>query len=87
MIARFRIALAEPATHDLTSQLRNFGEYLANILEGKAQLNMNEIDAAIDHFWIVVNKKHDLGEVIMALKRRTRPAVSDSHFTMERVGD
>jgi hypothetical protein len=86
MTTRFRIGLAEPATQDLTSQLRNFGEYLANLLEGKGHLDMKQVDAATDHFWVTVSEKRNLGEVLTALKKRTRPVVSDSHFTLESAG-
>ena len=87
MIARFRIGLAESSTPDLTSQLRNFGEYLAGLLEGKGHLDMKQVDAATDHFWVLVSEKRNLGEVVTALKRRTRPMVADSHFTLERAQD
>ncbi len=87
MITRFRIGLAEPATHDLTPQLRNFGEYLATLLKGKCHIDMEQVDAATDHFWITVSKKRNLGAVLTALKERTRPTVPESEFTLERVQD
>ena len=87
MIARFRIGLAEPATHDLTSQLRNFGEDLARLLKGKCHLDMKQVDAATDHFWITVSKKRNLGAVLTLLKECTRPTVTGSEFTLERAQD
>jgi hypothetical protein len=48
---------------------------------------MKEVDAARDHFWVVVSEKRYLGEVITALKKRTRPIVSDSHFTLDKAQD
>jgi hypothetical protein len=87
MIVRFRVGLAEPATHDLTSQLRNFGEYLATLLKGKGHLDMKQVDAATDHFWVTVSKKRDLGAVLKELKERTRPTIPNSEFTLERAQD
>jgi hypothetical protein len=87
MITRFRIGLAEPATQDLTSQLRNFGEYLATLLKGKGDLDMKQVDAATDHFWVTVSKKRNLGAVLTALNERTRPTVPTSEFTLERARD
>jgi len=85
MIARFRIGLAESPTPDLVPQLRNFGEYLHGLLAGKGHLNMKEIDAATECFWVEVSEKRYLGEVATELKKRTRPDIPDSHFTIERV--
>jgi len=48
---------------------------------------MKQVDAATDHFWVVVSERRNLGEVVTALKRRTRPLASDSHFTLERAQD
>jgi hypothetical protein len=85
MIARFRIGLSQPSTPDLVPQLRNFGEYLHGILSGKAHLNMKEIDAATEYFWVEVPEKRYLGEVATALKRCTSPDARESQFTMERI--
>ena len=85
MTTRFRIGLAEPATHDLTSQLRNFGENLAKLLKGKGHIDMNQVDAATDHIWVTVSKKRKLGAVFTELKSRTRPTVPNSEFTLDRA--
>jgi len=85
MIARYRIGLAQAPTPDLVPQLRNYGEYLHGVLGSKAHLNMAEIDAATECFWVEVSDKRYLGEVAAVLKKGTRPHVSDSHFTLERA--
>jgi hypothetical protein len=85
MGARFRIGLANAPTPDLVHQLRNYGEYVHGIVEGKALVDMQQVDSATEFFLVEVTDKRKLGEVTSALRKGTRPTVPDSHFTLERL--
>ncbi len=85
MHVRFRIGLAQAPTHDLMSQLRNYGEYLHGQVEGLAKIDMDQVDSATEFFLVEVTEKRHLGSVMAALKRGTRPHVPDSHFTLTRL--
>jgi hypothetical protein len=85
MIARFRIGLATAPTPDLVHQLRNYGEYVHGIVADKAQVDMQQVDAATVFSLVEVSDKRNLGAVTAALRKGTRPAVTDSHFTLERL--
>jgi hypothetical protein len=85
MHARFRIGLANAPTPDLVHQLRNYGEYVHGIVAGKALVDMQQVDSATESFLVEVTDKRNLGEVMAALRKGTRPTVPDSHFTLERL--
>jgi hypothetical protein len=85
VIARFRIGLSRPSTPDLVHQLRNFGESLSRSLAGKAHVDIGEVDAATEHFSVLVSEKRYLGEVLVELRKRMHPRDLDAKFTIERV--
>ena len=85
MSVRFRIGLANAATPDLVHQLRNYGEYVHGIVDGKALVDMQQVDSATEFFLVEVTDKRNLGAVMAALRKGTRPTVPDSHFTLERL--
>ena len=85
MHARYRIGLAEPSTPDLVHRLRNLGEALGVALGAKAILDMEEIDAATEHFWVQVAEKRDLGEVSNTIKKLVAHHGPEGAFVAERV--
>jgi hypothetical protein len=85
MHVRYRIALAQPSTPDLVNRLRNLGEALWGALGSKAQLDMKEIDAATEHFWIQVSEKRSIGEVTNTIKKLVAHHGPDDVFVAERV--
>jgi hypothetical protein len=85
MHVRYRISLAQPSTPDLVHRLRNLGEALWGTLGSKAQLDMNEIDASTECFWIHISDKRYLGEVTNAIKKVVAHHGPDDAFVAERV--
>ena len=85
MNARYRIGLTQPSTPDLVHRLRNLGEALYGSLGSKAKLDMKEIDAATEHFWVLVSEKRNLGDVINTINNLVAHHGPDKAFMAERV--
>jgi hypothetical protein len=85
MHVRYRIGLTQPSTPDLVHRLRNLGEALYGSLGSKAKLDMMEIDAATEHFWVHVSEKRNLGEVADTIRKLVARHGPDDAFVAERV--
>jgi hypothetical protein len=84
MTTRLRVRLAQPSTPELVGRLRNLGENLHRSLGDKGHVDMDEVDAATEFFWVEVPAKRDLGDVTLLLKKHLERSGRDGAFTMER---
>ena len=69
MTARFRIRLTQPSNPGLVNRLRNLGEALDGVLVGKGRVDMQEVDAATEFFFVEVSEKRYLGDVGVLLNK------------------
>jgi len=72
MAATIRIELVYDPHGERIHQFRNFGEDVYRALSGLASVDIAEIDAAIDCFYIRDIRKQQLGTVTKILNRLTR---------------
>ena len=85
MTARFRIRLAKAASPELVHMLRNLGEDLQRVLGEKGLVDLREVDAATESFFVQVPEKRYLGDVTTLLKRHVGPSTPDAYFSFERA--
>jgi hypothetical protein len=84
MATRFRIRIAQPSSPDMVRRLRDLGEHLSRSLEGKARIDMGEVDAATESFVVEVASSRNLGDVTALLKKQVSRAGSDDAFAIEK---
>jgi len=65
--------------------LRNLGEDLQRALGDKGRVDMAEVDAATESFYVQVPEKRYLGDVTSILKKHVGPNASSAYFSLERV--
>ena len=85
MTTRFRIRIAKAVSPDLVHMLRNLGEDLHRALGEKGQVDMAEVDAATEQFFVQVPDKRYLGDVTSLLRKLVSQGSPDANFAFERA--
>ena len=85
MHARYRIEITRPSDISLVDRLRNLGEELRSSLGSKAHVDMNEVDAATEFFWVHVSDKRNIGDVATIIKKQLAHSGLDGVFSATRV--